>query len=285
MMCLLCVGCASNASDVSTESYVSSVVSDVSVTEDVTEEIPNGAIVALEGNKIELTDATIILPEGMKYGRKESEYYTSYFVWKSEAKYVLPSSMDIVFYLYEGHDNSSPDVALSDTQAHSSLTAYITNGFSTEIEQPRLTRDPLITSNDDWHILAFTGYGGANYETTTYGSYCYPKSFYGIYVLGRNYFEKTHSRIFYGFVFSNDAQGIILEQKEYENLLKQVKDSFNIKEFYTAPQIVYDEKKDYSKGYSYEQLQSLFLNTTNYYIIVNEKMNGVSSAIIEGEAS
>lgn len=262
LVSLFCYGCTAVSITGTSDNSDASIV----------EEIPNGAIFAEEGRKIELTDITIELSEGMKYGKVESDDRVSYYVWKSKAEYVLPASMDVIFYVYEGNDKKTPDSALNDTQAHSSMSAYITNGFAAEVEQARITKDPLIVNNDDWHTLVFTAYGGSHYEVTTYGSYCYPKSFYGIYVLGRNYIEKTHSRKNYGFVFSNDSEGNIFEQKEYEYLLKQIKKSFDIEKFYTPPQITYDKTKDYSQGYSYEQFQNLFFNTTNYYIIINEKL-------------
>jgi len=74
-----------------------------------------------------------------------------------------------------------------------------------------------------------------------------------------------YSRSYYGFIFSNDSTGAIMEESEYNDLFGQIKKAFSITEFYTAPQLEYDEATDYSKGYSYEQLTALFSDTMNYY--------------------
>lgn len=76
-----------------------------------------------------------------------------------------------------------------------------------------------------------------------------------------------YSRNYYGFIFSNDGTGDILTESEYNSLFSQIKNGFAIETFFTMPQMTYDAATDYSNGYSYEQLKTLFNDTTNYYII------------------
>lgn len=76
-----------------------------------------------------------------------------------------------------------------------------------------------------------------------------------------------YSRNYYGFIFSNDGTGDILTESEYNSLFSQIKNGFKVDTFFTMPQMTYDAATDYSNGYSYEQLKTLFNDTTNYYII------------------
>lgn len=238
---------------------------------EVSDTVPEGAIVPEDSRELTLSNISITLPEGYKYGKEETEYVTMYYVWRSEAEYVFPSSRDVMFYVYEGIDDATPAASLDERQAKLSIDSYIMGTFSFKADKPRINKDPNLTSNVNWYTLVFTGSGGSEYQTTTYGEYCYPKSYYGIYTLCKPYIEETHSRVYYGFVFSNDAQGELFEKEDYESLLEQIKSGFDIKEFYSPKPLNYDATKDVSNGYSYEQLESLFLPTANYYIILNEK--------------
>lgn len=232
--------------------------------------LPSDAIMAIEGNEIYLYDATLSLPTGVSYGKRETEDGISYYVWKSGAEYVLPSSIDVLFYIYEGNDKKSPDPELEDGEVRSSFGSYIQNGFGSEVEEPRIMMDAGITSNNDWYTLCFTGYGGATQEITTYGVYCYPKSYYGVYLLQKGVSE-DHTRNYYGFVFSNDGQGDIFTEEEYDLLFGQIKSGFEINEFFSLPQLNYDAAQDFSDGYNYKQLQELFKDTWNYYIITGNR--------------
>lgn len=76
-----------------------------------------------------------------------------------------------------------------------------------------------------------------------------------------------YSRNYYGFIFSNDGTGDILTESEYNSFSVRLKMVFKVDTFFTMPQMTYDAATDYSNGYSYEQLKTLFNDTTNYYII------------------
>lgn len=80
-----------------------------------------------------------------------------------------------------------------------------------------------------------------------------------------------YSRNYYGFIFSNDGTGDILTESEYNSLFSQIKNGFKVETFFTMPQMTYDAATDYSNGYSYEQLKTLFNDTTNYYIITGDR--------------
>lgn len=227
--------------------------------------VPSGAVEAETGNKIELTDITLTLPDGLHYGKKESEDGTSYYVWKTDEEYNLPSSIDVVLYIYEGNDKKTPDADLEEAEVRSSISNYM-QSFVGEVDEARIVLDAGLTSNKDWYTLCFTGYGGSNNEVTSYGTYCYPKSYYGVYMLQKAV-DDDYSRNYYGFIFSNDGVGNILTESEYNSLFSQIKNGFKVNSFFTLPQMTYDAATDYSNGYSYEQLKKLFQDTTNYYII------------------
>lgn len=232
---------------------------------EVVNAVPNGAVVAETGSKIELTDITLTLPDGLRYGKQETEDGTSYYVWKTDDEYNLPSSVDIVFYIYEGNDKKTPDANLEEAEARSSISNYM-QSFVGETDEVRTVLDAGMTSNKDWYTLCFTGYGGSTNEVTSYGTYCYPKSYYGVYMLQKAVAD-DYSRNYYGFIFSNDGTGDILTESEYNSLFSQIKNGFAVETFFTMPQMTYDAATDYSNGYSYEQLKTLFNDTTNYYII------------------
>lgn len=46
---------------------------------------------------------------------------------------------------------------------------------------------------------------------------------------------------------------------------------FEINEFFSLPQLNYDAAQDFSDGYNYKQLQELFKDTWNYYIITGNR--------------
>lgn len=232
--------------------------------------VPSDAIYAIKGDEINLSAMTLSLPEGMSYGKRETEDGISYYVWKSGAEYVLSSSVDILFYVYEGNDYKSPDLELEDSQVRSSIDFYIQQGFSSEVEEARVILDAGMIINNGWYTLCFTGYGGATNEVTTYGVYCYPKSYYGVYLLQKNVSE-DYTRNYYGFAFSNDGNGDIFTEEEYNFLFSQIKSGFGLEEFFTMPQLNYDKTQDFSEGYNYEQLQELFKDTVNYYIITGNR--------------
>lgn len=225
------------------------------------------AILSSETNKIELTDVTITLPTGMNFGKKIIDNESRYYIWEGDSDYIMPNSSDIIMYIYEGNDKNSPDRELTDSQARNSFTQTYVNSFKNEVENARLNLDANIVSTDSWYTLCFTGYSGES-VITTYNVYCYPKSYYGIYMLQKN-INTDNSRNYYGFVFTNNSKGDLMEEDDYNSLLNQIKSGFEVSEFYTLPQneLSYDATKDYSNGYSYSQLLSLFNDTKNFYII------------------
>lgn len=224
---------------------------------------PDGAVEAVNSGSIEMEDMTLKLPNGMKYGAMEAETGKIYYVWKTEDKYVLPTDSDIILYVYEGKDNASPDIELEDSEARYSITQAYMQTFRESVDAS-LIPDPSAILNNEWYVCQMTGYSG-EYIMTTYGTLCYPKYYYGIYTLQKEKDEGKYSRRYYGFVFSNDSKGNIITEVDYNNLFAQIKLSFGLSEFYSAPQLEYKESEDYSKGYSYSQYEMLFKNATNYY--------------------
>lgn len=123
--------------------------------------------------------------------------------------------------------------------------------------------------NGEWYALQMTGNSG-EYLFTTYNTLCYPKQYYGIYAVQNTTDEDSNNRRYYGFIFSNDSTGDIITEQEYNSLVEQIKEAFAIMTFYTNPQSEYnyDPALDYSKGYSYSQIETLFQNTKNYYVML-----------------
>lgn len=222
---------------------------------------PSGAAVAENGEKIEMGDITLTLPDGMKYGKLETETGNVYYAWETDKEYVLPTDSDIIFYAYSGTDTASPDKELTDSEARYSISQSYMQIFRESVDG-KISADPSVVSNDEWYVLQLTGHSG-DYITTSYGTMCYPKCYYGVYTLQK--VTDSYSRSYYGFVFSNDSTGAIMDEADYNDLYGQIKRAFSLTEFYTAPQLEYDEATDYSNGYSYEQLAALFSDTANYY--------------------
>ena len=263
--------------------------SEVSVqsSEEISEEevIPENAILDSKETEISLANAKIKLPNGYKVGKLETSYGTAFYVWKAEKEYVLPYDDDIIFCAFEGVDITTPAEKLSDSNAKISIDSYINQTFYGIAQNPRLYKDSSITAENQWFNLVFTALGGIDNEITTYGEYCYPKTYYGFYLLSQDFIGDSHSRVWYGFVFTNDSKGELPAEEEYISLLNEIKQGFNIQKFYTPYQSEYDEKKDYSKGYTYEQFQNLFAGTKNYYIIKQEKENASSSEDVTNEVN
>lgn len=221
----------------------------------------NGAIVAENDRKIVMKDITLILPDGMKYGMEETDAGKVYYVWNTEKDYIFPTDSDVIFYAYEGMDAASPDKELTDSEARYSIVQTYMQMFQKCVNGKTIP-DPSVVSNTEWYTLQFTGYSG-DYIMTSYGTMCYPKYYYGVYMLQK--VTDNFSRNYYGFIFSNDNTGAIMSEAEYNDIYWQIKKVFAITEFYTAPQLNYDEATDYSKGYSYKQIVALFADTANYY--------------------
>lgn len=229
--------------------------------EETVTDTPSGAAVAEDRKKIDMGDITLTLPDGMKYGTLETDTENVYYVWGTDKDYVLPTDSDIILYAYSGKDTASPDEELTDSEARYSISQTYMQVFRESVDG-RISTDPIVVSNDEWYVLQLTGYSG-DYLTTSYGTMCYPKCYYGVYTLQK--VTDSYNRNYYGFVFSNDSTGAIMDEADYNDIYGQIKRSFSLTEFYTAPQLEYDEATDYSNGYSYEQLVALFSDTANYY--------------------
>lgn len=250
--------------------------------EETVTDAPSGSVIAEDGKRIEMGDITLTLPDGMKYGISETETGNVYYVWENDKNYVFPTDSDIIFYIYNGTDAASPDRELTDSEANFSISQTYMQVFRENVDG-RISADPIVLSNDEWYVLQLTGYSG-DYITTSYGTMCYPKCYYGVYTLQK--VTDSYSRNYYGFVFSNDSTGATMDEEDYNDLYGQIKRAFSLTEFYSAPQVEYDEATDYSNGYSYEQLAALFSNTANYYGMSAqppvETETGVEKVVFDG---
>lgn len=233
--------------------------------EEKTTTVPNGAVESVTGNKIEMKDISLQLPTGMKYGKAETDNGNVFYVWESDKPYVYPTDSDIILYVYEGKDGASPDTELEDKDARFSIAQTYVQVFRQTVNGT-VSTDPVAMLNGDWFALQLTGYSG-DYIATTYNTMCYPKYYYGIYTLQKEKDNDTYSRRYYGFVFSNDGTGEPMKEAAYNDLVGQIKKSFSLAEFYSAPQLAtnYEAEKDFSHGYAYNQFASLFENAANYY--------------------
>lgn len=252
--------------------------------------IPSNAIFpvmvdARSGSKsrtIQLSDKAIVLPEGYVYGKEEFEAdgYTIYYVWqdKKEKEYSFNLDADIMLYIYDGLDSDSPHKEINKVQALSSMKTGYMNQFVNLVTLRNRMPDAEVGLSDDgrYYTYSFTGNSG-DYISTTYADACYPKTYYGIYTLETK--TRSSDRRYYGFIFSNDSTGEIFKQSEYEDLLSQIKNGFNISKFYSLPNAA--QEIDFSDGRSYKQLvaeiiyqkegsnyyqRGLFYNTLLYYI-------------------
>lgn len=223
---------------------------------------------AVSTGTIEMEDMTLTLPEGMKYGTQDTDTGKVYYVWGTDAEQVSPADENIILYVYEGNDISSPDKELTNQEARLSIQSYI-QIFRDSLDA-KINSDPDVTENSGWYTFQFTGYSG-NYETTSYGTMCYPKYYYGVYTL--ECLTDDYNRNFYGFIFSNDSTGEVMGESDYNFIFNQIKKSFSITEFYTLPQLEYDAAKDYSDGYNYDQLLQVFADVHNYYGMQENKID------------
>jgi len=251
----------------------------ISLSGESTEEssLPTGAVEQSDRSEIEMQDITLRLPDGYHFGVGDMESGKVYYVWNTEEKYALPTDSDVVLYVYEGTDLASPDSTLEEVDARISMTQNYIQIFR-QMVSGSVISDPQAVLNGEWYALQMTGNSG-EYLFTTYNSLCYPKQYYGIYVVQNTTDEESNHRRYYGFIFSNDSKGSIITEQEYNSLLEQIKESFTITTLYTNPQneYNYDPAVDYSKGYSYSQIKTLFQNTKNYYVMLEEQQAAEAS--------
>lgn len=272
MLCLSLLLSACASTDASTDS--------ASGEEEVVEEIPIGAILpvladeakGVKSREIELKDFTLQLPEGYVYGKvdyevenqaKKTNTYTTYYVWmdEEEREYVFETDTCIMFYIYEGVDTNSPIKELNDGQRKTSVQSYM-NYFLNILTVSFTTYDspyPIDTSDAKRCVYSFTGKSG-NYITTTNGDICYPKSYYG-YFLMDNEVTDGSDRNFNGFVFSNDDTGEIFRETEYNDIVRQLKSAYGISEFRGG---ILNAELDSTNGLSYNQLVDEVILRSDY---------------------
>lgn len=229
---------------------------------------------------VPLTDFELVLPDGYVYGRIEQMEYTMYCVWPETVErdlYFLDD--DIVLYVSEGVDTNSPHKELTDYQVQTSLRDRYMSYFYTPVLLAESSTDSGTVLSDDGlnYVLSFTGKSGEALYTT-YGDVCYPKTYYGVYVMDAEVTEA--SRSWAGFVFSNDGTGEIFKKSEYESLFAQIKTAYHISSFYNDAWYEVPAELVVTNGWSYEQLAGevlyedesgktygLFYNTLLYYVV------------------
>lgn len=254
--------------------------------------------------------ADITVPEDYKVGSGEftdqtGNKFNLYGIWKNKnstdsvsenvssnetttVDYKSPTDKDIEFYAMYGEDTMSPDAELELGEVRTSLATY--NGYLSSLislnypmiddislndsnGQPVVDKSgntsPRMSRDGKWYYTTFTATSGDS-VSTTYNTLCYPKSYFGIMMLGTNQNEDS-SRKYYIFVFSNDSTGKIMSEAEYDMLYSQIKSVYSLDGFYTAPEMsdssMVDKSKNYYNGRTYSQFEALMEDTYNYYII------------------
>ena len=193
---------------------------------------------------------------------------------------------DLIFYVMFGEDNNSPDRELSKSEVNTSLKAY--NSYLSSLLSFNYPSIDDITLNDsegqpivdeqgnisartskdgNWYYTTFTATSGEK-VITTYSTICYPKTYYGIMMLGTDQ-NPDYSRKYFIFVFSNDSNGEILAEDEYNSLFNQIKTLYSLDGFYTTVQLSAekDDSTNYYNGRSYAQFDDLMQDTYNYFIL------------------
>ena len=211
--------------------------------------------------------------------------------------YTTAYNENTFLYIYEGVDRLSPQEHLDDSMINSSLTTCITNTIGSNIEMtsrmidtfamprsiwktvnnlPEKKTETDISETDKWqfdetmngkyYVITFTAYSG-DYLASTYGSYCYPHSYYGIFLIEKEA-SRGSIRKYYGFVFGNVADGTYFSEEEYNDIFKQIKSQFKLTQFFTLYQkddFAYEEATDFSEGKSYSQFEDFYALTREYY--------------------
>lgn len=220
------------------------------------------------------------------------------FVFDTTA-YSTAYNENTYLYIFEGVDRATPDEELTDSEIKMSVSTYIQNsiGANLTLEGMLTDSEPIPKSpknvdeytieatkwlfneklNGDYYVLSFTAYFG-DYMSSTYGTLCYPFTYYGVFLLDKEC-KQGSIRRWYGFVFANDSAGGYFSEEEYTDLFEQIKQEFGISTFYTNPwdkqDYFYDADKDYRKGRSYSQYKELLLGTTQYYKMYENKSRNI----------
>ncbi|MCR4567590.1 MAG: hypothetical protein K5769_06040 [Pseudobutyrivibrio sp.] len=252
--------------------------------------VPDGDLGSLESNNIDIGGSQLELPSDMILGKVEIEAkdagYTLYGLWDKGDNdfYIEKKDNDISFYMIEGIDTKTPDDVLDSEKVKASMSSYmqkfekITGCSMPRIDNVNLTDETgasikneagknmaRISTDKKWYYTTFTCNGGDKLSTT-YGSLCYPKTYYGFIMMQANH-DKDYARKFNIIAFSNNKKGEIFEEDEYNSVFSQIKSIYSLDKFYSEPQIKYNPELDYSNGRSYAQFQEMFADTKNYYIL------------------
>lgn len=248
------------------------------------------------------------LIKSLKGSANEESTEDDVFVFDDTA-YTTAYNENTFLYIYEGVDRTSPQEHLDDSMIKTSLTTYISNTIGANIEMtgrmidtfamprsiwktvnnlPQKKTEVDITESDKWqfaetmndkyYVITFTAYSG-DYLTSTYGSNCYPHSYYGIFLLEK---EATHGSIrkYYGFVFGNVADGTYFSEEEYNYVFNQIKSQFKLTRFFTMYQkndYAYDKATDFSNGKTYSQFENFCALTYEYYVMHENKSIDIDS--------
>lgn len=227
-------------------------------------------------------------------GKEEllSENLKGDFVFDTDA-YITPYHENNTMIIYEGIDRATPNMMLTNKQMNVSFYTYFRNSVmgnltvrNTQkkfgVPYPTLNVDvekvPEMNKwlydeelNGKYYVYTVTTNSG-KHITTTYNEQCYPHTYYCVYLMEKESFDGSFRR-WYAFIFCNDSEGNFLSEKNYNDIMNQIKGSFGVSLFptsqYNKDAKNYDAEWDTRDGLNYQQLEKLFHFTNQYYIISN----------------
>lgn len=229
-------------------------------------------------------------------GKEESlsEDLKGDFVFDTDA-YITPYHENNAMIIYEGIDRTTPNSQLTNSQMNSSFYTYFRNSimgnltvrntqkyfgvpypaFNVDVENvPELTKwlyDEEL--NGKYYVYTVITYSGEN-MATTYNEQCFPHTYYCIYLMEKESFDGSFRR-WYAFVFCNDSEGDLLSEKNYNDIMNQIKGTFGISLFptsqYNKNAMNYDAKTDTRDGANYQQLESFFALTKQYHTMYDNQ--------------
>lgn len=189
----------------------------------------------------------------------------------------------IIFYAIYGIDLMSPDENIDSTQVKSSMDKYLSYAKNT-LSITSITLDsiaendeegnsvlensktiPRTSSDGKWYYTSFTCYSGKSISTS-YNTACFPKTYYGIILLSKD-LDQENKRYWRIYIFSNNQEGKTFSEEDYNDIFEQIKESYQLRLFYTIKQLNYDSELDTHNGLNYQQFSNLFINTKNYYVM------------------
>lgn len=199
---------------------------------------------------------------------------------------------DVLFYAISGEDKSSPDKELAMDQVRSCMNVYV--GYFRDLLTLNYPMLDDITKNDKtgkpevdesgytstriskdrkWYYTTFTCTSG-DAKTTTYNTMCYPKTYFGVVMLSVD-LQNDSSREFHLLAFSNDSEGKIMSEADYDSFFGKIKTDYNLSGFYTAPEMVEEANSSTNlyDGRTYAQFNDLMQDTYNYYSLKNSNVD------------